>query len=470
MIEGDQGQRPQAPGVKIVNLSLGDQAQLFDRQLSPWARLLDWLAWKYKVLFVVSAGNHLHDISIPVPPSTVPAMSDENLRAHTLRAMAHQRLQRRLLAPAESINALTVGALHAQVAATGTAGPLTDLLRGAELPSPVGSVASGYRRAIKPEILVPGGRRHYVPRMDVPGATSAEFQISPVAAQPGQLVATPGGTSVPPRHAARTSGTSNAAALTSRRAVQLLERIDSLRREPGGDILTDGRVAAILKAMLVHGTSWGAWQTFLGDVFDGVDNGQERWWSVKRACAQFFGYGASDFDRGTVCTDQRVIVLGCGDLGAGEGHIYDVPLPPALNAQTIGRRLTITLAWLSPINPRQRTYRVADLWFNPPHANLSVKRRDADHDSVCRGTVQHEILEGASAVPITDGDVMPVQVNCRADAATTISSPVPYALMVSLETAEPLAVSVYDQVKTALDRLRAPVAVRAASRGRSPRT
>ena len=45
----------------------------------------------------------------------------------------------------------------------------------------------------------------------------------------------------------------------------------------------------------------------------------------------FLGYGPADFDRGTICTDQRVIVLGCGELRAEEGHIYNVPLPPALS-------------------------------------------------------------------------------------------------------------------------------------------
>jgi len=74
--------------------------------------------------------------------------------------------------------------------------------------------------------------------------------------------------------------------------------------------------------------------------------------------------------------------------------------------------------------------------------------------------VQHEILEGTAAIPIADGDVLPIQVTCRADAASKLMAPVPYALLVSLENAQPLAVSVYDQVKVDLDRLRAPAPVR----------
>jgi len=463
ILEGDGESRAQAPAVRIVNLSLGDASQLFDRQLSPWARLLDWLAWKYRILFVVSAGNHLENLTIPVPPNAVTDLSDADLRAHTLRSMAHQRVRRRLLAPAESVNALSVGALHAQAAPDGPTAHLVDLLRQAALPSPVSPVASGFRRGIKPEILVPGGHRLYEPKIQTSGA-AAEFKISDAAGQPGQLVAAPGGTAIPPNHAVRVSGTSNAASLTTRRALQLLERIVQMRTEPGGDVLDDARLAVILKAMLVHGASWGAWPDFIEQVFDDTDNGMERWWRNKRNCARFLGYGPADFDRGTVCNDQRVIMLGCGELNANEGHVYQVPLPPALHAQTVKRRLTITLAWLSPMNPRHRSYRVADLWFDPPGNYLHVRRTDADHDAVRRGTVQHEVLEGDAAVVINDGDTMPVQVNCRPDGATKLTVSVPYALMVSIETARPLAVSVYDQVKVALDRLREPARVRPAVR------
>jgi hypothetical protein len=62
---------------------------------------------------------------------------------------------------------------------------------------------------------------------------------------------------------------------------------------------------------------------------------------------------------------------------------------------------------------------------------------------------------------------MPVQVNCRPEAASKINAPVPYALLVSLETAQPLAVSIYAQVKAKIDALHVPVPVRAAT---APRT
>jgi DNA polymerase III delta prime subunit len=42
--EGDGNHDPTAPSVKIINLSFGNRFQPFDRDLSPLARLLDWLS------------------------------------------------------------------------------------------------------------------------------------------------------------------------------------------------------------------------------------------------------------------------------------------------------------------------------------------------------------------------------------------------------------------------------------------
>jgi hypothetical protein len=458
MFETIDGIEPQAPSVKVINLSVGDSAQLFDRQMSPWARLLDWLAWKYKVLFIVSAGNHRDALTLPIPASAIAGMADDDLRIHTLQAMASQKVQRRLLAPAESVNALTVGGANDQLAAIGNVGTLIDLFRGAPLPSPFNPVASGFRRSIKPDVLVSSGRSHYSPRITT--SSQAEFEMSGAVGQPGQLVAASGGTAVPPNRTVRTCGTSNAAALTTRRAIEFADEIASLRSEPGGSILKESRLAVIVKAMLVHGASWLDWQQFFERAFEGPDSGLERWWRVKRCCTQFMGYGKSDFDRGTICSDQRVILLGTNRLKPERAHIYRVPLPTALHAQTVKRRLTITLAWLTPINARHRDYRIADLWFDPPTNQLRLHRLDCDHDAVCRGTIQHEVLEGNAAVAIAEGASLPVQVNCRATAGTGLIAPIPYCLMVTLETAMPLSVSIYEQIRVALEEIRATTRIR----------
>lgn len=464
IFEGEGELPAVAPTVKVINLSVGDANQLFDREMSPWARLLDWLAWKYKILFIISAGNHYEDIALEVPAAQLANLSDEDLRAQTFRAMARDRIQRRLLSPSESINALTVGAAHKDLGPNSPTPRIVDPLRNAAYCSPISSVASGFRRSIKPDILVAGGRQHYNLPMMTGGSDLALLKIPKNQTRLGQQVAAPGGTAIPPNHTTRVCGTSNATALTTNRAAQLYGQINALRAEPGGNILSDDLVPVLLKALLVHGASWGDLQSVIDEALNESDNGTARWNRMKRACAQFLGYGEADWVRGSVCTDQRAIMLGCGRLNPNEAHVYQVPLPSALSAQPVRRRMTISLAWITPINVRHRSYRMGDLWFDPPLDQLQLKRRDVDHNAATRGTVQHEILEGNRAVPIAQGDTASVQVNCRLESGSTFAQPIPYGIVVTLETSNPLGVSVYEQVKVALENIREAMRVRSTVR------
>jgi len=47
-----------SPEVRVINFSIGNAYMQLATAMSPWARLLDWLSYRYKILFVISAGNH----------------------------------------------------------------------------------------------------------------------------------------------------------------------------------------------------------------------------------------------------------------------------------------------------------------------------------------------------------------------------------------------------------------------------
>ena len=49
MKEGEAGEPPTAPNVFLINLSMGDEGRQFSGPMSPWARLLDHLAFRYNV-------------------------------------------------------------------------------------------------------------------------------------------------------------------------------------------------------------------------------------------------------------------------------------------------------------------------------------------------------------------------------------------------------------------------------------
>jgi hypothetical protein len=64
--EGDGAEPAAAPSVVIINLSIGDETRPYASIMSPLGRLLDYLSNRYRVLFLVSAGNILNRLPIPV--------------------------------------------------------------------------------------------------------------------------------------------------------------------------------------------------------------------------------------------------------------------------------------------------------------------------------------------------------------------------------------------------------------------
>jgi hypothetical protein len=82
IFDGEGNVRATAPTVKIINLSIGDRDRLFYHSMSPWSKLLDWLSYKYKVLFIVSTGNHHNTVELSIPKTqfeNLPPIEKEKL-------------------------------------------------------------------------------------------------------------------------------------------------------------------------------------------------------------------------------------------------------------------------------------------------------------------------------------------------------------------------------------------------------
>ena len=453
LYEGENGEPPVAPSVRVINLAICDAARPLNREMSSWARLLDWLSWKYKVLFVVSAGNHSGSLELEVPSGGLNSLNPEELEESVIRSVADDTRNRRLLSPSESLNGITVGATHEDASSQPLGSYLLDPFISEGLPSVISAHGPGYRRAVKPDILLPGGRQPLSEKLGNSHANSV-LEIASTLGPPGQLVAVPGaqGELNRTRH---TRGTSNATALASRATHFLYEVIEQLHRDTGNELERDYDTV-LLKTLLVHGANWSnAFDLYKQVLLNGQNSKK-----FKEYVGRFLGYGSTDLTKVVACTDQRVTVLGVGSLEDGDGDEFVLPLPPSLSAITERRVLTITLAWLTPVSSTRQNYRVAHLWFNPTQQNVVAPRRlYADHQAVLRGTVQHEVLEGNSAIPFQDGDTIGIKVNCRADAGT-IDEPIRYALAVTLEVAESLAIPIYEEVR---QRLTVPVPVQGVS-------
>lgn len=452
-----EGQAPaMAPSVRVINLSIGDEARLFERQISPWARLLDWLSFRYSVLFILSAGNDMRALALDTPSHTLDGLTAQQRSALAFTAMTSEHMERRLLAPAEALNVLTVGALHADLANPPVVPGRFDLFTAGGL-SPLSRVGHGFRRAIKPDILMPGGRVLYRARMQ-PDPVASVLDVVTSGAAPGHRVAVPPLQGETLGATAYTRGTSNAAALASRAAVQAYDMLEMLRAEaddaPGA--MYD---AVLLKALLIHGAQWGDWpERLLAEhpEIQAIAHGVARHTAQKDLVTRWLGYGPVDVERAITCASERATLLGVGELGADEVFVFSAPLPPTLAGKIAWRRLTVTLAWMTPINCSHQGYRRAKLWMTPPQEQLRIKRANSVHDKAAlRGSVQHEILEGQDAVAFVDGNRFECKVNCAADAGD-LPGKVRFAVCVSLEVAAGSGIPVYQEVR---DRIRPPIII-----------
>ena len=432
--------------VKLINLSLGDASAQLALALSPWARLLDYLAYRFRVLFVVSAGNQTAPITYQYSPDEITQLPPEKLRIETLRALIADAHLRRLLSPSESVNSLCVGASHEDASASWISGSRRDLLPDSghdmgRLPSPLTSIGMGYRRSIKPDIIAPGGRVLFRARPAPLSAPETTFEPICSIIPPGLTVATPTPMAGSLEGTRTFHGTSGSAAIVSHYGALILEELADLQTEAGGSI-DPSAWAVLTKALLVHGAVLPRAEDELREAF-GATNADR----MKDNIARFYGYGVIDLERSLHCASQRATAIGWGELGDEEAAIYELPLPPSLAGVVTPRRLTITLAYFAPIRLRNRVHRAGELYILPDLQTLRLRRIAADGRSVRRGTVQHEVLAGDGAAAFLSGDNARIQVNCRSLAGTLVDR-VPYGLAVTLETAA--ALPIYEEISVRL--------------------
>lgn len=446
MFEGEGSAPAQARSVKVINLSIGDPERPFIHTPSPWARLLDWLSWNYRVLFCVSAGNFSGDIDVGMPHIDFSELSDEDKTQHTLKRIANQLSQRRLLSPAESLNALTIGALHTDECGEYEKRHRIDLLPTHVLFSPASRFGHGFRRSIKPEILLAGGRQLY----KTPVSDSTQYyQFDRTLLAPGQKVAWDSSSEEGKlSQTVHTRGTSNATALATHNGAKIYEVLERLRREQGEEI-PDNLVAILIKTLLVHGAQHSRQTHRLLDQVLKTPNNSRKF---KEVVSRFMGYGIVDIERVLACTEQRGTVLGFGEIGENQVHEYRFPLPMGLCKTKHWRRMTVTLAWFSPINPNHRNLREAKLEIHPKgkwdSSPLKFARMDSDHNQVLRGTVQHEVLESSKEIAAYEEDEhILLHVICKKDATEHLDELIPYGLAVTLEVVEGVGIPIYQQIR-----------------------
>lgn len=449
MKAGDDEGEATGPAVFIVNLSLGDRNRPFTGSMSPWGRLIDHLADKFCVLFLVSAGNVaepliIRDFAGPIEFENASAADRE---AAILRALARQQAMRTLLSPAESLNAVTVGAWHEDGAPAVNGGAVFSPFADEPGPNISSALGLGHRKVVKPDIFMPGGREQV--RVMASGGDGVTLRI----VQPGRLYGLR--CAVPDARGDLTregysSGTSAATALATRAAHRIFE---ALSDPDNGNLLEDvdpAFYAVIVKAMLVHRARWGS----IGELLDQTWQPQGQGMHVVRrdGIARLLGYGRPAVHEAMECASNRATMIGYGEILADEQAVlYRIPLPPSLDGVREPRALTVSLAWFSPVNIRHQTYRRAKLEVAPdsPQDRFGVRRipEQPSDKAVPRGSLFHVRYAGKDAVAFVDGNTLALRVFCR-EQGGALDQSIRYGLAVTLEAGT--AVRVYEEVRQGL--------------------
>lgn len=441
--------------IRVINFSIGIEAAHFYGVMSPLAKLLDWLSWKYRVLFIVSAGNCLGEIELEETLDAWRARPLEERGRVVLHGMAQSRAERRILAPAESVNALTVGSVyydHAHCAETDQLMLCSD----ESFPSPYTALGPGMRGAVKPEIVYPGGRVYVREHL----GKKQSVLINRHSCAPGVLAACPGASRDVVDVAAYSRGTSCSCALVSRQAQKCHDALVELFAD-NGRVLPRDFEALLIKAMLVHGSSW----TKLGDhVAEALECDSDR----KKEVGKWIGYGWPDIQMARECVKSRATCIGFGEIKLNSGLEFRLPVPIDFHSDALGRCLTVTLASFMPMNPRSQKYRGYKVWFDiPKDLDFVGDREDAHNDVVQKGTIQHERFYTDKVSLWSEDDEIAIRISCRKDAGGECEA-VPFAIIASFELLDNDKIDVYELVKTKIadrPRPRPPLQVNSEKQG-----
>lgn len=439
-----EGNEATARHVIVINASLGDPNKPFANRISGWARVVDYLASKFGVLFVISAGNHHAYVETQdMTAGAFEALDIPQKIRVALRASASQIATRRILAPAEAVNAITVGALHADhyVYPHPVAPPTFDLWDGTGLSTISSGLGPGYGGATKPEILAPGGR-HYV-RVDPAGDHHRLQPLTANAANFGGIAvaAPPTATSLSPNVVARTVGTSVAAALATGVAARAHEALEAAYPDFVG--LPSAQRAALLKALLVHGARWTEARDLLIEILGPADNRQH--YKQKDNVRRYIGFGAYDPELIVNCADDRATLWAVGTLNSDQGKRFRIPWPAAMSGKAQPHGLSATLAWFTPPKPGAVAYRGVRMKIVEPGqlgaAGVKACGTQPDPKQAHKGTVVHRRWNGEKAAAIAGDGFFELDVQREVDDLDAAAN---FALVVTLQMAGEAAI--YTQV------------------------
>ncbi len=431
--------------VVAINLSLGNIYRPFSGRVSTWARALDYLSFRYGVLFLVSAGNDTRPIEISGVNSNQEfnELSDEEKSNCIASAFNDVKADRRILSPGESINSLTIGAWHHEV--NNLANPNQSLFiphPNKEMPNLSSRVGLGVSNAVKPDVLFEGGREHTRLNITSPPVLLASHGVGNrfagicVAAQQQ-------GTRI---HGYQL-GSSVATAMATHTSARLY---DLLEREYPDQFLNlpKPEKATLIKALLIHSANWRGRGEGLRSI---IDPAQSMHWEHWRAeVSRILGYGFVEPDEAIYCAESRATLWATGELLPEEAKKYSIGLPDEIESLAGIREIRATLAWFSPARPQFMTYRASKLRIASLGAEdfstlgVGTISDEPGWHQIERGTVSHRRWRNNRLGDFNGETEFSISIQRDKDQGIPIDEPISYGLAVTIEHAD--GETIYDDI------------------------
>ncbi|MBU2937007.1 MULTISPECIES: S8 family serine peptidase [Pacificibacter] len=455
------GENPLAPDAFVVNFSIGVKGGHFAGRISSLARLLDWWADQQGILFMVSAGNVPDDLIIPSVTSTAfEDGSEVERQAHVSEAVRNARHLRTLMAPAEAMNALTVGAMSRDLVEP--AGPqqagFVSLGDDETLPALSSAVGLGAFKSIKPDFINTAGEHEI---RIYPSGSDLRLRVVDRTQRTGLVTATVQ-RGVPSTY--RTRGTSCANALSTRAQLSAAAALT----EEGGPYhdqeLSTRDLALLTKALSVNASRWPESAHRLYESEKARLNGNFS--QAKEEVCRYYGHGALNERLMSEAPELGATMIGAATIRKDKAAIFNIPLPLSLSGERVGRSMRVSIAWFSPVLATRARYRLALLEAVPHGMDLTgelivddgwcldMTAHQLDSNIIKRGTVwSRRLINGGAVVPqYGDGKVLPVRVQCRDGSGGGLSpdEDIRFAIAISLELEAETLFNIHQEIQNRL--------------------